>query len=545
MSSGTPNFSITMVFGEVSVPQADVVTCRIHLGGTKEVSSFEVLLQNWGKKYSPNGWLPIIIGSLGGIGLSRDPINPSLVPVISLKVEKLEYQDTPCESYVKVSGRCWGEKLFRRVVTKTYENVKGEAIVVDLLDNYVGLNHTRNAVELVEDTDTTYTKLEYQDTPVWDILTFVAKTADKNGVIGFDFRVAPDGKFEFFPKNSKTNSVSLSEKIESATYSKDIFGVRNRVTIYGAPEKCIPENKDDWTTILSPTAGVWSAEGQNAAVAQDNTKSVLGEGSVKCNINNGWYGKIIFTFNAGYEIDANLYPTLNLFLQIGSTLAGKGGIGLEDTTGRLMFAGQGFKNDGTNWLNVQLGVGSKHEDKWVPGAGQTDFDWAHIKKVTISVIAKDDLTPGSGDFWTDALYFTGRRFSATVQDVTSQVAYTEGEPREYSDIDEELYSDNECGARANAILAQLKDPAESLTISSTVIDYGTTPLLACDNIAVVLPNENVDANFRVDSAEYEVDAKVQELTLTLELGRVAPLLADWVYALRSKVNQVNRYKISK
>jgi hypothetical protein len=311
VSGDASNFFCATVFGGVSVPQEDVVSGRIHLGGTKEVSSFEMVLQNWGSKYSPNGWLPIVIGSLGGIGLSRAPNDPTDVPLISLKVEKLEYQASAAESYVKVSGRCWGEQLFRRVVTAKFENAKGETIVKGLLDNYVGLSHSRNSVELVEDTDTTYTKLEYQDTPVWDILTFIAKTADKDGVIGFDFRVAPDGKFEFFPKNSKTNAVDLSEKIESATYSKDIFGVRNRVTIYGAPEKCIPENKDDWTTILSPTAGVWAAEGQNATVAQDNTKSVLGEGCIKCNINNGWYGKIIFTFTAGYEIDANLYPTLD------------------------------------------------------------------------------------------------------------------------------------------------------------------------------------------------------------------------------------------
>jgi hypothetical protein len=30
--------------------------------------------------------------------------------------------------------------------------------------------------------------------------------------------------------------------------------------------------------------------------------------------------------------------------------------------------------------------------------------------------------------------------------------------REFVDTDEELYSDNECAARAKAILAQLKDP---------------------------------------------------------------------------------------
>ena len=42
-----------VVFGSVTPPQGDVIDLRIHLGGTKEVSSFECLLQNWDKKYSP------------------------------------------------------------------------------------------------------------------------------------------------------------------------------------------------------------------------------------------------------------------------------------------------------------------------------------------------------------------------------------------------------------------------------------------------------------------------------------------------------------
>jgi hypothetical protein len=87
--------------------------------------------------------------------------------------------------------------------------------------------------------------------------------------------------------------------------------------------------------------------------------------------------------------------------------------------------------------------------------------------------------------------------------------------------------------------------AESLTINSSVINYGATLFLAGDRMHVALPNENVDADFQVVSAEYVVDAKVQELTVTLELGRETPLLADWVYALRSKVNQVNRLKVAR
>jgi hypothetical protein len=88
-----------------------------------------MVLQNWGSKYSPNGWIPIIVGYLGGIGLSTNAIDPTTVPFISSKVEKLEYQASPAESYLKVSGRCWGEQLFRRVVTAKYENAKGEAII--------------------------------------------------------------------------------------------------------------------------------------------------------------------------------------------------------------------------------------------------------------------------------------------------------------------------------------------------------------------------------------------------------------------------------
>ena len=64
-------------------------------------------------------------------------------------------------------------------------------------------------------------ELDYEDSPVWDILKYVAETADKAGVIGFDFRVAPDGKFDFFPKYSKTNATVIVDNIdESAPIEK-------------------------------------------------------------------------------------------------------------------------------------------------------------------------------------------------------------------------------------------------------------------------------------------------------------------------------------
>ena len=66
-----------------------------------------------------------------------------------------------------------------------------------------------------------------------------------------------------------------------------------------------------------------------------------------------------------------------------------------------------------------------------------------------------------------------------------------------------------------------------------------------DTVHVTLPNENVDSDFRVASAEYNVDAKTQTLETNLELGREAPQLADYVFALRSKLDHVSRYKTTR
>jgi hypothetical protein len=206
MSTAPP--SIALVFGAVAPPQADVVEMLVHLGCSKEVSSYDITLHNHNGKYSAGGATPITVGLDGSISLGRTPNCPLLM---TLRVEKVRYQSSPTESYVTVSGRCWGERLFRRVVTATYSGMKGEEIVKDLMDYYAGLSHVRGSTELVENTDTTYTELEYEDSPVWDILKYVAESADKTGTIGFDFRVSPDGKFEFFPKLSKTNSTVITD----------------------------------------------------------------------------------------------------------------------------------------------------------------------------------------------------------------------------------------------------------------------------------------------------------------------------------------------
>jgi len=520
---------VAVVFGSVTPPQGDVVDLRVYLGCTKEVSSFEVLLQNWDKKYSQGGAYPINVGMDGHIDIGRSINVPQ---IITCRVESVKYESTPTENHICVGGRCWGERLFRRVVTKTYENKKGEEIVKDLIDYYVGLSHVRNSTELIENTDTTYAKLEYENTPVFDVLKYIAESADKAGVIGFDFRVAPDAKFEFFPRNSKTSPISLSEKIEFSEYRKDIHRVRNKIVVYGVAEKSVPADKDAWTESLTPSDGSWSAVA--GEVSLDTTTKMKGNGSIKTYTASNYYAGCKFTLNTGKEVNANLHPLLSFWVKRDNAFNGNLNVILYDTADK---SASHMVNIGPDkWIQQQVKVGAENMDIWDVESG---FDWTQIKTVRFDCWFTGT---GTGSFWVDGLFFGGRRYSSTQEDSTSQTNYG---LRELVEVDEELYSDNECMLRAKAILNHLKDPAEYLTVRSTVIDYGASPLLPGDKIHVTLPNENVDTDFRILSVEYYVDAKTQTLETTLELGRETPLLADYLYSLRSKTDHLSRHKIAK
>jgi hypothetical protein len=191
------------------------------------------------------------------------------------------------------------------------------------------------------------------------------------------------------------------------------------------------------------------------------------------------------------------------------------------------------------WHKINLKVGVANAPEW--SGVESGFDWTQIKKLKFYGQYSGG-TPDTRAMWIDFLFFGGCRYSSTQEDLASQSNYG---LRELVEVDEELYSDNECQLRAKAKLAHLKDPAEYLTIKSTVIDYGAAPVLPGDKIHVALPNENIDADFRILSIEYHVDAKTQTLELTLELGHEMPLLADYLYALRSKTSHLSRYKIAR
>jgi len=534
---------VAVAFGSVTPPQGDVLELRVHLGCTKEVSSFECMLQNFDGKYTVTN--PINVGDGCSISIGRGDNVPL---ILTGRVEEVEPESTPVENYIRVRGRCWGEKIFRRVVTKTYENQKGEAIVKDLLDNYIGLSHVRDGTELVENTDTTYTLLEYENTPVFDILKYIAESADKAGAIGFDFRVDWDGRFAFFPKNSKNSPISLSEKIEHSRYSKDIHRVRNKIKVYGAAEKPYPLDTDGqpWSDSLTEDLtkpdnylqhadGKWEPDTPNTNLYIDTVIVHTGSKSVKLECTAYiYYMGILFTFNSDKYVDCNRYPRLCFTLREDSNHNKSITISLEDKDGNVCRQTLSVA-DYDEWQSYELGIGKQNQGSWTMSVFNSGpFDWENLKKVRLDF---HQLSSKHGVAFIDRMHFGGCRWSGTEEDSGSESSYG---LRELVEVDEELHSDNECSLRAKALLDHLSQPAEALTLRTTCLDYGNNRLLPGDNIHVTLPNENIDSDFRIISVEYRVSARDQTLEMTLELGKEKPLLADYLYGLRSTTITVEK-----
>jgi hypothetical protein len=506
-----------------------VVELRVHLGCTDEVSSFDCLLLNFDKKYGPGGSYPINVGADGSISIGRGASCPLIATVT---VEEIKASSNPHENYLRVLGRCWGERLFRRVATKTYESMKGEAIVKDVVDNFVGLSHVRNSTELIEDTDTTYTRLEYENTPAFDILKYIASTADKMGTIGYDFRIAPDGKFEFFPRNSKPSSVSLAERIESSEFRRSIIRKRDKIMVYGAAEKKYPADGDSWTETLdvnNDSINDWLSGTGTGSVSLDGSTKAVGSYAIKHTTTTpDYYGALRLVIPSGWQPDLNKYATIQFQIRRESAFNGHVTLLLKDNAGKE--ASVEFDIAADRWYIQKFNAGKKYENEW--NHVDSGFNWSTVNEVWWYLWFNGT---GTGAFWIDNLFFNNARWSA------SHGAGT----RELAETDEELHSDNECLLRAKALHDNLSTASEYMKVVSDVIDYGTAPILAGDKILVTLPNENVDAYYRVISAEYRLVAETQTLEASLELGKEPPLLADYLYALRSRTASVSRYKIGR
>lgn len=523
----------------VDIPPEDITRLRCHIAMMEEVSSFSAMLCNFNKKYIET--YPLACGDIVRIWIGRGATKPQ---IFQGRAEEKDAESTAMEHYLTLKGRCIGEDLFRRLVTETYANRKGEAIVKHLIENYSRLSHTRNGVELIEDTDTTYTELEYDKSKLKDILDFIAKTADKAGVIGFDFRIAYDGRFEFFPRGSKTSPISLDEVIKYSCYRKTIHRRRNRIWVFGAATKTVPGDpaNDYWTEELACQDGEWTAE--DGTISKDTSEKCRGTASIKLSFSYG-IPRAIFTFSEGKEIDLT---KLSEFLfcyrgactgPLGCSLSSTVPIHLSDINGKEIWQTVTVVND-EDWHEVKVSVG-KNSPNWTTAAG---FDWTKIKRISIYPFL---VTGSEGAMGIDWMRFRGARFGVSfphyqsssnipVENITDP-----NDIREYAETDEELQSEEEVEVRAKALLDWLQDEAEFLTLETEILDFGSNRLQPGDVQPVVLPNENVDDSFRILTVDYEL-GETQELPIRIELGKERFLLADYLYRLSRETSALARLK---
>jgi hypothetical protein len=620
---------ISLAFGTVAPPQSDVISAEVYLGCTKECSSFEVKLLNYGNKYGPQGGTyPITCGLNGHISIGRGANCPQLITCI---VEKTQCQtlagyesDSGAEEdYLIIDGRCWGERLSRRVVNKTYQNMKGEAIVKDLMDNWAGLGHNRNGTELIQNTSDTFDLLKYTNSPITDILNYLAGCCDLNGVIGYEYRVEPDGLFSFFPIGASPNSIDLNGLIEHSEYNEDISRVENMITVFGVASKpnvasqdfgtdestpyigstvnatsnsgqqnlyvsspsnfsvgqrifiynfpCMEENNvagvqstyilcgmplantyTSGTAVivfadsnLNPTQG-WGPIYSSPTITAESNIKVVGNYSVKVSGPGGAPGTgVMFYWGKANPISMFMYPMVNL--NIYTTVAANVFIALYDTNYNTVGQScQMIMNDG-NFHQIQLNGGpAAATDGWTLGTGgwngSANFDWSHIIAIMITMMTTSAVT-----FYMDGQYFGGAQYSG--QSAGSASVETYGE-RDYSETDDQLLSDLACNFRAQALANYYKDLAKSFTLKTTVLDYGTNIIQGGDTITLNLPNIGISSgSYRVDSCEYYIDQTQKDpcLEVTLSVGKVSPLLADYMMALRGvkgygSVEKLNRTK---
>jgi hypothetical protein len=523
-----------IAFGSVTPPQGDIVDLTVHLGCSTEISSFECTLQNWDKKYSDGGTYPIVEGSNAIIYVGRSPNCPLL---LTGKVEETDPESRAIEHYLIVRGRCNGEQLFRRHVTKSWDNVKGEVVVKYVIDNFTSLSHNRGGIELIEDTDTTFSRLDYEDTPVFDVIKYIAETADLAGVIGYSFRIAPDGKFEFFPKNSKTSSVDLSERLEVGRHKRSIYRIKNKIVVKGAAERPEPIDRDQWTEPTQDPPENWVAVSADTTI----TRSAV-------NPKSGIYRVLAVKGTLG---TLDFYRSISaLNVEKGTSLKFWGIYGVIITG----FSVRLRAPDASNYFERTMAV--EQENIWrfyeSPTGRGTEYDavtnpngaWIKVGSPSWSDVQGIEFLVtrpvGGFNLAVDGMFFDKFRWRAMREDAVSQTQY--GVRERPPEVDEELHSDAECDYRAKALLDYLKGPLITPAVRSTVIDFGTTPILGGDKTHIILPNENVDADYPIISAEYKLNGENQTLDVDLELAKEPQLLADFIYGFRKSIQKLDKYK---
>jgi hypothetical protein len=356
-----------------------------------------------------------------------------------------------------------------------------------------------------------------EENPMTIIQEILEKAKNPAAVQGFDAYETPSGVLVGHLRNS-LDFVSPITSITPESYQKseDLHRVRNKIKVYGMQAKMLgdlAEALTNWTTDeTGPTQdGSDVKEGSCSIVA-----TTAGDQSIMLNYH--FTSPISCKFSHQYrklhlwvKVDAGSFNAgayFNIQLRTGS------GIDYFRKIVEIPHKGQ--------WMELELEIGPDTE--WVAGSGA---DWENINDLRIGF--SNAPTSSNLTLKVDGVRFI-KNFEYTAEDSVSQQLY--GIRMNKPIVDESLKSDAECQARAESILAVLKDPA--VTLSEVVVD-GEHRYNPGDRQRIVVGNDGLDAYFCIIQVKHSVKGTQWDAVLTLSNE---PQYVDYVFKLLQEAQKL-------
>jgi hypothetical protein len=451
-----------------------------------------------------NEWVynDVLIGDLCKIWFGYDSIESYEAPFMVGKIYDIAGTGDIKGGYQRVfNGKSLSEILQRRIKTKRWVSYDASDIVTELANN---LNLGTEQIT----SDTTDVTLQIEDETFFGVLQDLSDfwNVDTGLQINKDFYVAPcnthangDLVWKVRPFHDSSNaaipSFTIGDNIVSYVVTRDKLNIINKLHQYGAPEKRYPSDGDAWTEGAVLPDG-WTSDGTihttNAAPTPKVGSWQIHAYKPMSDYSDIWL-QFTFPSTVVLRIDALIHffckcyyahPNVSNIIKIlcpdtsnyyYKTISNGDLTNYEEISHDFTFVGEEAWSlyGNPNWQDAQ--------------ALRFEFTW--------------DYNPSQVQIWIDGLYFDKLNYLFTAEDSASQTSYDIHE-RALTDVN--LKSDAECESRGKTIISQKKDPSLQIEIVTpgNVTHKGNRGIMVGDRVPLVVPSENLSANFDTISVEH-------------------------------------------
>jgi len=341
--------------------------------------------------------------------------------------------------------------------------------------------------------DTTDAILEVCNEAYYTVLRKVSDYYDAGGSVKKDFYVTWENNLVWKARPIRTvgvETLTVGDNIISYNVNRDLRSVHNKMKIYGARGLHNPSDKDGWTQ--ADTTG-WSIDCDQGAhpgtIASDNAVFKVNTRSIRATTAADFahtYMLLKKTLPSAvtiYDVD---YTHLKFWINTSTPIP-------EGAFWVMLYA-----NDSSNYFKITPNRRLWNEWKEFSLSLRefTSITGNPDKANVTDIVWYLGVVGGAYNIWVDGLHFADKRFNSVEQDAASQASYS---IREYTQIDENLLSNSECGRFGQTLLYQMKDPPIRLDVTTPL----NTNILVGDRLSMTIPAEGITAqNYDVISVEH-------------------------------------------